>query len=152
MKTFAIYPFDTLDLDRIDKRLLPFVKNWKAVELYKNKTVTIPNTWDSKFTILNYFQVYKSIDDPNPGEDENEIGMTIVGGWHPYDTEVIINLRISGKDVLDNINYKVSAEILKSAGAPITLYHNDKLITDFTQKRFWCKVKKDKIWISELKV
>jgi len=149
LKTLSIFPFEYADTKTIDSRLLPFTINWYAKEQYNGKTVNIPGTWNSKFTILNYFQVVKDSDDPNPGEDENEIGMTILGGWFPYDSEIIINLFIRGGDVLDGTN-KISAEILKSGSAPITLYHNNKLVTNFTEKKCWWTIPKDKIWIEEL--
>ncbi len=151
MKTFSIFPFNESDISKVDNRLIPFLTNWKAIQTYKGKSVIIPGTWDSHFTILNYFQVIKKPDSPNPGEDENEIGMTILGGWFPYDVEIIINLRISGTDVSDGTK-RVSAEILKSAGSPIRLYHDGKFLTDFTERKFWWKVHKDKIWIDNLLV
>ena len=149
MKTFSIFPFTKEQTQKVDKRLLQFMENWKAIQTYKGKSVIIPGTWDSHFTILNYFQVIKTSDSPNPGEDENEIGMTVLGGWFPYDVEVIINLRISGTDVLDGTQ-RVSAEILKSAGSPIELYHNHIFLTDFTKRSWWKRTTKDKIWIDNL--
>jgi len=150
MKTLAIFPFEEADLEKIDSRLIPFTTGWLAKQTYKGKTVYIPGTWDSHFKIINYFQVVKSPDSPNPGEDENEIGLRIEGGWFPYDTEVIINLRITGKNVLNPNNSKVSAEILKPAGSKIRLTHNGTFVTDFTKKRHWWKTPKDKIWIDNM--
>ena len=150
MKTLAIFPFNDSDIEKVDPRLLSFTKDWYVREIYKDKLVHIPNTWNSKFTILNYFQVVKSPSDPNPGEDENEIGMTLLGGWFPYDSEVMINLFISGKNVLNPNECKVSAEILKLGSAPMTVMHNGKFVTDFTKKVVWWTVKKDKIWINDL--
>lgn len=151
MKTLAIFPFKDSDLKKIDSRLVSFTKNWHVKEIYKNKTVNIPSTWNSKITILNYFQVEKSPNDPNPGEVENEIGMTLLAGWFPYDSEVMINLFISGRDVLNPNEYKVSAEILKLGSASMTITHNGKFVTNFTDKSGWWPVKKDKVWIENLR-
>ena len=104
MTTFSIFPFEAKHLRDIDRRLLPYTEGWKLIEQYKGKTVTIPGDWDSHFKIINYFKVIKKDTDPNAGEDENEIGMQIQGGWFPYDSEVIINIFISGKNVLNGNN------------------------------------------------
>jgi len=152
MNTFSIFPFETKHVTKIDQRLTPYVEKWKLVEVYKGKTVTIPPDWDSHFKIINYFKVVKKENDPNTGdniEEENEIGMQIQGGWFPYDSEVIINLFIRGKDVISGAN-KVSAEILKCGEADMKLYWNDKIITDFTEKKYWYSIHKDKIWIDDL--
>ena len=145
MPSSSIFPFTAKNLRDIDQRLLPFTEGWKLVELYKGKTVTIPGDWDSHFKIINYFKVVKEATDHNAGEAENEIGLRIEGGWFPYDTEVIINLFISGKDVLSGKN-TVHAEIFKAGGASMCLYHNDKLITNFTVPGFWGSTKTDKAW------
>ena len=148
-KTHSIFPFTASNLRDIDSRLLPYTDGWKLVEKYKGKTITIPSDWNSHFKIINYFQVVKGENDPNPGEAENEIGLRIEGGWFPFDTEVIINLFIRGKDVLSGKNH-VSAEILKAGGASMKLYHKLKLITDFTEKCWWSRKNVDKVWIDSL--
>ena len=56
MKTFSIHPFSESDISKIDKRLLPFLSDWLAVQKYRGKTVNIPGTWDSHFKILNYYK------------------------------------------------------------------------------------------------
>ena len=147
-RTFSIFPFKKSDISKIDERLIPFTQGWKVIQKYKGKTVLIPGTWNSKITIVKYYQVVKQEGDPNTGEEENEIGLRIEAGWWPYDTEVIIELRISGYDVLDGLN-KVSAEILKSGGAEMELYYKDKLITNFKSKG-WFKKPIDKVWIEKL--
>lgn len=147
--TFAIYPFEESRLNEVDKRMLPYLKDWKAIYTYNDNQVIIPGTWGSEFTVDRYFRVIKSPDDPNPGEAENEIGVRIEGGWHPFDTEVIINLFIVGTNVLDG-TAKVSAEILKPSGATIKLYHDDVLITNFTEKSWWYTKKLDKVWVEKL--
>lgn len=144
MKNIAVFPYTKRDKSKIDPRLLPYLDGWKLVEQYKGKDIIIPPTWDSKFTVVKYFEVYKEANDVNPGEEENEIGLRIEGGWWPYDTEVIIEMRIAGYDVLDEVN-KVSAEIYKAGGAPMKLYHDGKLITDFKERRWFWYIPKDKV-------
>ncbi len=150
MKTFSIFPFKESDISKIDKRILPFVTGWKVKQKYKDETVKIPGTWDSEITIVKYFQVIKGEDSPNPGEEENEIGLRIEAGWWPYDTEVIIELRISGYDVLDGTN-NVHAEIYKAGGAPMKVYHNNKFLTNFTKRLAWWRIKTDKVWLKLVK-
>lgn len=146
MKTFSIFPFKKDDISKIDKRLIPFIQGWSITQKYNGQTVVIPGTWDSEITIVKYFQVIKDKDDPNPGEEENEIGLRIEAGWWPYDTEVIIELRISGKDVLDGTN-NIHTEIYKAGGTSMKVYHNGKFLTNFTKKMGWWNVKTDKVWI-----
>ena len=146
MKTLALFPFKESDISKIDKRLIPFLQGWKIIQKYKGKTVLIPGTWNSEITTVKYFQVVKGKDDPNSGEEENEIGLRIEAGWWPYDTEVIIEVRISGYDVLDGTN-NVHAEIFKAGGASMKVYHNGKFLTNFTKKVRWRCVKSDKVWL-----
>ena len=149
--TFSIFPFYKADLhdDKIDSRMIPYLHNWKVIEIYKNKTVTIPNDWNSTCDVVKYFQVVKRDNDPNAGEEENEIGATIWLGWRGYDHEVEINLFIRGKDVLSHTRH-VSAEILKAGGASMQVYHKSRLITDFMESDWWGKKKQDKVWIDKL--
>ncbi len=147
--TISIYPKLT-DFNNIDRRLKKYLTDWKLVENYKGKIVEIPGDWDSKFYPTKYFSVIKEEGEPNydPTEAENEIGLTLEGGWEGYDTEIIVNLLIIGIDVLDKVD-KVSAEILKSGGAEMKLFHKDKLITNFKSKG-WFPCSMDKIWIENL--
>jgi len=63
-----------------------------------------------------------------------------------------------GKNVLDSTKNIVSAEIFKTAGSQISLYHNNRLVTDFTktviEKQFWWiatkKTTLDKVWIENI--
>ena len=136
MKTLSLFPLKESDYSKIDKRVQPYLKNWGAIQTYKGKTVKIPGTWDSTVTPVKYFQVIKGDNDPNPGEEENEIGLRIELGWFPFDTEVIIEVRISGYDVLDGANI-VHAEIYKAGSAKMQLYHGGKLITNFKKWGFY---------------
>lgn len=147
MPSSSIFPFETRHLRDIDKRLLPYTEGWKLIEQYKGKTVTIPGDWDSHFKIINYFKVVKESTDHNAGEEENEIGMQIQGGWFPYDSEVIINLFITGKDVLSGKN-KVYAEVLKAGGADMLLLWHSKKITNFEEKGLFFTKKLDKVWLA----
>lgn len=147
--TISQYP-KLEDFNNIDSRLLMYLQDWKLVEDYKGKIVEIPGDWNSEFYPTKYFSVIKEEGDPNydPTEAENEVGLTLEGGWKGYDSEVIVNLFIRGVDVLDLVN-KVSAEILKSGGATMKLYHKNKLITDFKSKG-WFGKPLDKIWIEKI--
>lgn len=113
----------------IDSRFLPFMKDWTIEETYKNQNVVIPD--------INPFNYYEVLD--KPGETENEKQLSLWCGWTgnspsgDYDAEVIINLRIDGKNALNQNVKKVSAEILRSGGAPMKVNFNNKLVTDFTQ-------------------
>ena len=53
-----------------------------------------------------------------------------------FDREVQINLRIEGKDVLSGSD-RVKAEIMKCGGAPMKVYFNNYLITNFEDKVWW---------------
>lgn len=89
--------------------------------------------------------------------------MCLWAGWKQDDNkaasddEIDIRLFIMGLDVRSGKN-KVSAEIHKLAGADISLFYNNKLVTDFTQTEkkqvFWrnitVKVEKPKIWIDNM--
>jgi len=147
--TISQYP-KLEDFKNIDIRLKKYLKDWKLEENYKGKTVEIPGDWDSEFYPTKYFSVIKEEGEPNydPTEAENEIGLTLEGGWKGYDSEVIVNLLIIGIDVLNKVD-KVSAEILKSGGASMKLYHKGKLITDFKSKG-WFSHPIDKVWIEKL--
>jgi hypothetical protein len=132
---FAItsHKFTQDQMNRIDPRFFPFIDHWMVRELYKGQTVTIPSG-SSTISIFNYFEVTDK-----PGEIENEKQLSLWCGWQGidgnYDAEVMINLRIDGTDV-NRTDRKgtVKAEIIKSGGAPMKVWFNGKLITDFTDK------------------
>jgi hypothetical protein len=148
MTTFSIFPWyeDAIYDKRIDERIKPYMTGWKVIQRYKGQRVEIPNQWNSSCDIVKYFQVVKTKNDPNNAEEENEIGATIWLGWTGYDHEVEINLFISGKDVKSGAN-KVNAEILKTGGAYMTLYHDGSRLTNFTKKHWWGITNEDKVWI-----
>ena len=150
-ETFSIFSLDWPDYSQIDTRLDPFKADWSMVEYYKGKEVNIPGDWNSSFHPAKFFQVIKKPGDPNYSEAENEIGLTIWGGWKGYDHEVEINLFIRGKDVLSGKKH-VSAEILKCGGAQMKVFHKGALITDFTETDWWIKKKVDKVWVDRLSV
>jgi len=100
--TFAITKphFTTNDYHKIDWRFTPYLDNWKVIEQYKGKTVTIPGTWNAEIWPFNYYEVIKIAGDPNSREEENEKELSLACGWRGdgmYDREVQINLRIEGK-------------------------------------------------------
>ena len=143
--TFAITKshFTTYDYNKIDNRFHPYLDDWKIIEYYKGRHVTIPGTWNAEIFVCNYYEVVKIATDPNSSEDENEKEVTLACGWRDklngmYDREVQINLRISGRDVLSN-SCRVSAEILKTGGAPMEVFFNGTLITNFTHDIWWQK-------------
>jgi len=151
----------------IDSRLQPFLKDWKVNEFYKEKTVTIPGTWNAEIFPVKYFEVIKELGESNydPSGAENEIGLTLWAGWKEYDNsgaydhEIEINLFIIGKDVTDEKDYKISAEIIKAGGADMKVFFKEKLVTDFTiqqQKKVWwmieiIKSNVDKVWIHDMR-
>ena len=143
--TFAITKshFTTFDYNKIDRRFYPYLDDWKVVEYYKGRHVTIPGTWNAEIFVCNYYEVIKIATDPNSNEDENEKEVTLACGWRDkldgmFDREVQINLRISGRDVLSN-SCRVSAEIMKCGGAPMEVFFDNQLITDFHDKVWWSK-------------
>ncbi len=145
--TISSYPALS-DFDGIDSRLAPYLRGWKLVENYKCKVVEIPGDWNSEFYPVKYFHVVKDDNSPNPGEEENEIGLTLEGGWRGYDSDVIVNLLIRGNNVLCGKSH-ISAEILKAGGAKMKLYWNDILITDF-KGNGWFASPLNKVWIENL--
>ena len=160
MTSFNIFSLNRQDyLERIDTRFKDFLyeNRFLLVEQYKGTKVYIPGTWNSSFHPVKYFSVVKEPGDPNynANQEENEISLTLWGGWEGYDHEVEINLFISGKDVLQNPDAPVRAEILKCGGAPMTLYIRKfsgelSKLTDF-KKRTWFGFRdQDKVWFPRL--
>ncbi len=143
--TFAITKtnFTNEDYRRIDPRFLPYLDDWKVVQNYKGKIVTIPGTWNAEIWTYNYYEVIKVLGDPNFKEEENEKELSLACGWRGlggmYDREVQINLRIEGKQVNDLVDCRIRAEIIKMGGAPMKVYFNNKLITDFYDHFWWYK-------------
>ena len=142
--TFAITKanFTNEDYRRIDPRFLPYLDDWKVIERYKGLWVTIPGTWKAEIWPYNYYEVIKVIGDPNFKEEENEKELSLACGWRDvgmYDREVIINLRLEGKQVNDLADCRVRAEIIKCGGASMKVYFNGNLITDFIDHIWWSK-------------
>ena len=131
------------DYRRIDSRLQAYMDEWLVVEEYKGNLIKIPGTWNAEIWPFNYYEVIKVAGDPNSSEEENEKELSLACGWRDsrgmFDREVQINLRIDGKDVLGNSD-RVKAEIIKCGGAKMRVYYNDQLVTDFTDKTWWCSV------------
>ena len=142
--------FTSTDISKIDVRLRRFLSNWQVTEYYKGKVVKIPDTWNSEIYPYKYFEVYKNQGDDNAGEEENEIQLYLSCGWRGYDDEVVIVLMIQGKNVLDQANNKVSAEIYKFGGACMKVEYDGTLITNFTKQEYWWKRPVDKVWIEKL--
>jgi len=148
----SIFSLEIADYSgKIDRRIEPFLYGWQLVEIYKGQAVDIPGDWDSSFHPVKYFEVIKETGDPNytPDEAENEISLTMWGGWKGYDHEIEINLFIQGRAVKRHEVHRVSAEILKVGGAKMKLYRNDTLVTDF--RGSWFCPCKDKVWIDNFK-
>lgn len=134
MATKSIFSLDPNEFtNQIDPRIIPFSTGWSAIEMQDQTRIDIPDTWNSEFFPFRYFEVIKEPADANydPSESQNEICLSIMGGWKGYDEEIFISLWITKKDVLDKTQKKVSAEIYKHAGNPIQLFFNGKLVTDF---------------------
>jgi len=145
--------FSTQDEDysTIDDRLKPYLKGWVAVQKYKGKTVEFFSdrlgTWGAEIFPYRYFKVIKEPNSPNykPNGEEDEIVLCLWAGWRNYDDEIDIRLHIRGANVESGVN-KVSAEILNTGGAPITLFFRGRKIAEFNKSWFG----KDKIWIDKL--
>ena len=162
--TFAITKaqFTADDYRRIDSRFLPFINDWQISEEDKGKVVRIPGTWNSSISPFNYYEVIKMDGDPNSRESENEKELSLACGWKNntglFDREVQINLRIEGRDVLRTDPYllteyaRVKAEIIKCGGASMKVYFNNKLITNFRSKSWWCASENGYQTISDMSV
>lgn len=153
MAGFFIFSLNPADYDKIDQRFDKYLKGWKLVEYYKGDMVVIPDDWKSDIFPYRYFEVVKKPGDVNfrPDEQENEKCLCLWAGWKGYDDECDIRLWIRGKNVLDTTKTKVSAEIFKTGGAPMKLFFNDILVTNFTKRLSWfglCAI--DKFWIDDL--
>ena len=121
-----------LHLLKIDQRFIKYLEGWKVSEIYKDNTVVLPD-----YVPFNYYAVYDK-----PGETENELQVSIWMGWASrsngkdidalYDSEVQVNLRLEGSDVLHGNPGFVKAEITKQGGAPMQVFFNGKMLTDFT--------------------
>ncbi len=131
----SIFSLDPIAfVNQVDSRIVPYSTGWTAIEMQGTTEIDIPGTWNSAFFPFRYFEVIKAPGDPNydPTEAQNEMCLSIMGGWKGYDEEIFISLWITGKAVLDRTQTKVSAEIYKHAGNPIKLYFNGNLVTDFS--------------------
>lgn len=150
-KTFTISAFPKYSdiKEKCDKRLIKYLDKWQLKSIYEGSTVNIPGFVGSSFDAVKYFQVIKKPGDPFYREDQrdNEIGMTLWAHWPGFDHECEVNLFISGRDVLSGANV-VHAEILKCGGAAMKVYWNNKLITDFASRSWFCKT--DKVWIHNM--
>ena len=151
MPSHSIFSLDKSDYANIDPRLKPYLHEWYAIQKYKGQTVKFysdtKGTWGAEIFPYRYFEVIKQPKDENykPGGEEDEIVLCLWAGWPGYDDEIDIRLHIRGSDVKSKVN-KVSAEILNTGGAPITLYRQGKKICEFN--RGWWQ--KDKVWIEKL--
>src|SRR5690348_345221 len=100
----------SIDLQKVDNRILRFINGWKVVEQYKGNTVTIPD-----YVPFNHFAVYNH---PQPAEREEQLAIWC--GWAGrsdgktidglYDGEVIITLAIGPDQMDDPKNLYVNAE------------------------------------------
>ena len=143
------------DYRKIDPRFLPYLDDWKVVQQYKGNIVTIPGTWNAEIWPFNYYEVIKVSGDPNRNIEENEKELSLACGWRGngmYDREVLINLRLEGKQVLELDDVRVRAEIIKCGGAPMKVYFNDYLITDFYDKMWWSKSKNGYQTVSDMSI
>lgn len=136
MTNKSIFSLNSDDfVNQIDDRILSYSTGWSAIEMQGTTQINIPDTWNSEFFPFRYFEVIKAPGDPNydPTESQNEMCLSLMGGWKGYDEEIFISLWITGKAVLDKSQTKVSAEIYKHAGNPIQLFFNGTLVTDFNK-------------------
>ena len=158
MTSSSIFSLKLSDYQNIDERFKPFLNGWYAEEVYNRKIVKFPGTGKSKIFPYRYFEVIKEPGDENYNPDEpesdNEKCLCLWAGWKEendsgaYDDEVDIRLWIRKKAVLDTTKKKVSAEIFKTAGSPITLKFKNKLVTNF--KGGFLNPNLDKVWIEDM--
>ena len=137
----------------IDSRLEKYLHGWQLHETYFGDTVNIPGHTDSKFEPVRYFEVVKKEGEAfsEYGERDNEICLTLFAHWPGYDHECEVNLFIRGEDVKNKSSNKVSAEIIKTGGAPMTVKWNGNKVTDF-QERDWFFIRSvDKVWIDDMR-
>ena len=146
------------DYRKVDVRFLPYLNDWKVVQQYKGNIVTIPGTWNAAIWPFNYFEVIKHPEDPNVGrgQEEDEKELSLACGWKDgsgmYDREVLINLRLEGKAVKDLSDCRVRTEIIKCGGAPMRVYFNNYLVTDFYDKIWWSKSKNGYQTVSDMSI
>ena len=140
----------------IDSRFLPYLDDWRIVQLYKGKVVTIPGTWNAEIWPFNYYEVIKVSGDPNANQAEHEKELSLACGWRNkrgmFDREVLINLRLDGPAVWDYRDTRIKAEIIRTGGAPMKVYFNDQLITDFYDRIWWSKSKNGYQTISDMSI
>ncbi len=137
--TFSITgKFTSEDMARIDPRIKAAMTGWKIELEHKGNPVTIPGTWDAEIYPYKYFEVVKKPGDANPGEnrDEDEIQCYLSCGWRGMDDEVVIVLTILGAGVLNGAG-RVGAEIYRFGGDSTKVYHDNRLVTDFTKQRWY---------------
>ena len=138
---------------KIDPRLEKYLEKWQLHETYFGDSVDIPGHKGSSFEPVRYFEVVKKEGEEFSefGERDNEICLTLLAHWAGYDHECEVNLFIRGTDVLNKKSNKVSAEIIKTGGAPMTVKWDGKKITNF-EVMDWIFLKKiDKIWIDDMR-
>lgn len=147
--TFSIYPFRQNDFGRVDVRLRDYMDKWQLKTICEGVEISVND--DSKVDIIKYFQFIKKPGDLNYTTDEqyNKIGMTLWAWLVGFEHKVEINLFINGPDVLSGGD-RVQAKFLKCSDEDMELYHNGKLITDFTEKGRFSLKPVSKVWIDDL--
>lgn len=138
----------------IDERLEPYIQKWQLKETYFGEEVNIPGHTNSRFEPVKYFEVIKKENEAfsEYGERDNEICLTLMAQWPGYDWECEVNLFIRGKDVLNPKSKKISAEIIKTGGASMSVEWNNQLITRFTEGDWFFTRNVDKVWIDDMRV
>ena len=133
----GISKLSSVDLARVDPRILKYISGWLVTENYKGKDVILPD-----YTPVNYFE---ALNKPE-GIDEDEKQLTLWCGWAgrsngkdidgQYDAEVIITISVNGKACHDSSINQVNIEVIKSGRASMTVTYNGRFVTDFMDK-FW---------------
>ncbi len=138
---------------KIDPRLQDYLKDWQLEEKYFGDDVFIPGHTDSKFEPIRYFKVIKGEKDAfgEHGHRDTEMCLTLFAHWPGFDHECEVNLFIRNTDVLDETVNKVSAEIIKTGGAPMTVKWRGKKVTDFKVQEWIFQRTVDKIWIDDMR-
>lgn len=148
--SFGALPLSLEQINRMDPRIRSRLSGWVVSYKYNGEDIAVPDVWNSKCYVFQYCEIYKTDESKeNPGEAESAIQCYIGLGWPSCDFEVMIGLRVAGRDV-KNPDGIVMCEIIKVGGArPMTVTYKGKFMTDFTQYALWGRFfKSEKAFVS----
>lgn len=105
----------------MDSRLEKASIYWSAWEVYRGRTVIIPDLWKL------YDFEYLPADKPDDSEKQSYLAL----GWRNMDIEAIVALGLFGKAALDPTVQQVSVEITRLGGAELHVIHNKRELVVF---------------------